>query len=182
MHGTSQPLWKMNKVTDLDSGNLKDVERFPLGLSQSLSASNKLLMSQTCSPNIIRLNNYNQEEINRLPYSGFISIQNTINNIIPYQISMLNLITLDFENLNINNMIYALIIILSYGVIMIFLSILYLVFLYLTNKNMQEGYEKASHKKLDKVNETIYLIEFFNDKYYQDLKTKINMNNNTRPK
>jgi hypothetical protein len=160
---TVHPLWQINNITYPYINNFSDQQSFPLGLSQSLSASNKLIASDVFSWKTARSNIVDTEEIERISYAGFISIENTINNVIPYQVEMLNLITSDFENLNMDNMIYALIIIISYGIVMIVLSILYLTFLYITNKSMQKGFEMASHIKLDMINETIMKIENFNN-------------------
>jgi hypothetical protein len=169
---TDQLLWDKLGVTYPYLSQIEDTESFPLGISQTLSENNKLLKSEIFSPKYIRTFNYSSEEIDRLNYAGFINVENTISNIIPYQIKTLNRITSQFQDFNSNNIIYVLIIIISYGIIMILLSVLYLVFLWYTNKNMQEGFEKASHIKLDKVEETIKKIETFNEKCLMKFRLK----------
>jgi hypothetical protein len=169
---TDQPLWSNLDITYPQLSTIQDKESFPLGISQTLSASNKLLQSDIFSPKYIRSSNYSDDEIDRINYASFINIENTISNIIPYQIKTLNKITTQFQDFNSANIIYVLIIIISYGIVMILLSIFYLIFLYFTNKNMQEGFEKASHMKLDKIEETIKKIETFNEKCLMKFRMK----------
>jgi len=100
----------------------------------------------------------------RIYYSSFLSIENSINNLLPKMLDLLRDIPSQFQIYNITNMNLVIIIILAYGFTMILLGFIYSIFLYLTNKNMQEGLEKVCRIKLDKIEETIKRIEQFNDK------------------
>ena len=79
----SKPLWENNKISYPSNRQINnDIESFPLGISQSLSADNKLLKSDIFSISKISSGQYTVEDINRIRYSAFIGIENAINNII----------------------------------------------------------------------------------------------------
>jgi hypothetical protein len=162
-YDSDEPLWDSDKITyPSPTVPLSDEESYPLGLALVLSENNKLTQNKDFALNAEPLLSLDSDDYERINYAFFLSVENSINNIIPKQLSMLKQITTDFLVFNSNNMVYVLIIVLSYGFTMIVLSMLYLIFLYLTNKNMQEGFEKASTIKNDKIDETIKRIENFN--------------------
>jgi PAS domain S-box-containing protein len=166
-----QPLWNEGSIT-YPSSVITDNESYPLALSLVLSENNKLIQDPYFSIKALMNNLTDAEDLKRVKYAFYISVENSINNVIPQQLEMLNKITQDFMVFNSNNMIYVLIVIISYGFIMIILSMLYLIFLYLTNKNMQEGFEKASMIKNDKIDETIKKIENFNKNHLSKYRQK----------
>ncbi len=100
----------------------------------------------------------------KINYSTYLSIENSINNLLPKMLDLLRSAPSEFQNYNIGNMRLVIIIILAYGFTMTLLCFIYSIFLYVTNKNMQEGLEKVCRIKLDKIEETIKRIEQFNDK------------------
>lgn len=103
-------------------------------------------------------------DLMKINYSSYLSIENSINNLLPKMLDLLRKVPSEFQNYNKGNMKLVIIIILAYGFTMIVLCFIYSIFLYLTNKNMQEGLEKVCRIKLDKIEETIKRIEQFNDK------------------
>lgn len=105
-----------------------------------------------------------KDNLVKINYSGFLSIENSINNLLPKMLDLLRHVPSAFQDYNIGNMKFVIIILLAYGFTMIILCFIYSIFLYLTNKNMQEGLEKVCRIKLDKIDETIKRIEQFNDK------------------
>ena len=69
--------------------------------------------------------------------------------------------------------------ILAYGTSIGFFVILYTFTLYKTNKNIDEGFEKVSKIKIEKIEETIKKIENFNVilKKFIDIKSFMTLNN-----
>lgn len=107
------------------------------------------------------LDNNNQIKIE---FSGYLSVENSINNLLPKMLDLLRTIPSEFQNYNIGNMKFIIIIIIAYGFTMLLLMCFYSIFLYLTSNNMQEGLEKVCRIKLTCIEETIKRIESFNDK------------------
>ena len=173
--------WSSIPITYPDSSVInQDTETFPLSLSQVLSENNNLLKSAYFSMTHLKnqilklkrrnITNYlvndliDPIDLIKIEYSGFLSIENSINNLLPKMLDLLRKVPAEFQNYNIGNMKYVIIIILAYGFTMVILCFIYSIFLYLTNKNMQEGLEKVCRIKVDKIEETIKRIEQFNDK------------------
>lgn len=157
-----------------------DKETFPLSLAQVLSENNQLLkniyfsideLNKTLSDIEVKKNNlsiYDTEEYEKnllkIQYSSYLSIENSINNLLPKMFNLLRNVTENFKEYNLGETNLIIILISTYGFTMIILCLTYYLFLFLTNKNMQEGFEKVCRIKVDKIDETMKRIEQFNDK------------------
>jgi len=116
--------------------------------------------------NDIEYNQTNLTEIQlvKIEYSGFLSIENSINNLLPKMLELLYILPNELQSYNKSDMRFIIIIIVAYGFSLLILMFIYSICLYLTNKNMQEGLEKVCRIKLPSIEETIKRIELFNEK------------------
>jgi hypothetical protein len=105
-------------------------------------------------------------------YSTFVSIENALDNLLPRLFQILNAAPDIFTTENNGNMRFVIIIVLSYTFTILLMIFLYAILLYLTNKNMEEGLEKVSKIKLERIEETIKKIETFNDKSLSKFRQK----------
>jgi hypothetical protein len=170
-----------------------DKETFPLSLSQVLSENNQLLKNVYFTINnlnntVMQINNQTIKEINynkslyeknllNIQYSSYLSIENSINNLLPKMFNLLRNVTSKFKDYNLGDNNIIIIMIIAYGLTMIILCLFYTIFLFLTNKNMQEGFEKVCRIKIDKIEETMKRIEQFNDKILSKFRQNENNSN-----
>jgi len=157
--------------------NMKNDAQNKNGLNSHLLNDDNLNNKNHTSNGIKNSNNYSLsvyqsprsptlDEINlvKIDFSGFLSIENSINNLLPKMLELLVRVPNEFQNYNISNMKFIIIIIIAYGFTLLLFMFIYSIFLYLTNKNMQEGLEKVCRIKLPSIEETIKRIEQFNEK------------------
>lgn len=153
---------KSNTTINNDTNKLNSTNSFNNTLAQVRNETTGAAGLQ--SSNLLDQSIIPSNELIKINYAGFLSIENSINNLLPKMLNLLHIVPSAFQDYNVGNMKFVIIIILAYGFTMIILCFIYSIFLYLTNKNMQEGLEKVCRIKLDKIDETIKRIEQFNDK------------------
>ena len=146
-----------------ENGFYQKSENFPFGISEILQSSKALLSNEYFDLNNPKyLNNSLSKDIfYSINYSSFISIENSINNFIPKQLSLVSEFPQIFINYNYNNTNLLIIFLSLYSFLMIFLGVFYIIFLYLTNKNIFNGLVTVSKIKPEKIEETIKKIEVF---------------------
>jgi hypothetical protein len=160
----SDLFWSQSTVTYSPSKiALSDTESVIMTLNQVLSNTNQLLKISYFSNNPIirnytRFTNHMKSFIN---YSTFVSIENALDNLLPRLYKILNATPDFFSTQNKQNMKYVIFIILGYSFLLFSMILIYTILLFLTNKNMEEGLERVSKIKLDKIDETIKKIETF---------------------
>jgi hypothetical protein len=147
-------LKKNGKNTKINNSNITSSinnNTFPINLNNQLTSNNYSSL-------------LDEVKLSKIEFSGFISIENSINNLLPKMFDLLRNVQSDFQNYNINNKKFIIVIVIVYGFTFLLLMSIYSIFLYLTNKNMQEGLEKVCRIKLPSIDETIKRIELFNEK------------------
>lgn len=160
----SDLFWSQTSVTYSPTKiSIQDTESVIMNLNQVLSNTNQLLKISYFSNNPFirnstKFTNHMKDFIN---YSTFVSIENSLDNLLPRLYKILNATPDFFSTQNNRNMKYVIYIILGYSFILFSMIFIYTLLLYLTNKNMEEGLEKVSKIKLDKIDETIKKIETF---------------------
>lgn len=102
--------------------------------------------------------------IKKMDYSSYISIQGAYFVAIPQLLDINSQINDYLVQINDNNLREILILFITFSSVFIFLSFLFIVFLCLTNSNMQQGLEKISLIPADKINDTIKKIMEFREK------------------
>ena len=179
-------LWEKEETLSFNE-IYESYEPYPFALFQILSNS-KLLLNENYFVSLI-LDNMTVEDniiLINIDYQILMSVNNVFKKFLPNnleKIKDLPKILQDFNNHSMANIKDAIII---YGSLMGFFIILYTYTLYKTNKNIDEGFEKVSKIKIEKVEETIKKIEQFNsilkkfievnyneNSYYFDTKTII---------
>ena len=116
-------------------------------------------------------NNYSPAEnktrdyyMNKLNYSSYVAIQGGYFIIIP-QLLKINTIINDYLiKINEDNLFNVIILFIGFSASFLILSVLFIIFLCLTNSNMQQGLEKVSLIQIEKINETILKITDFKEK------------------
>jgi hypothetical protein len=153
---------------------ITDTESLTMTLSQVLSDTNQLLQNSffNNSPSIRNATGFNDHMKELINYSTFVSIENALDNLLPRLFQILNAAPDIFTTENNGNMRFVIIIVLSYTFTILLMIFLYAILLYLTNKNMEEGLEKVSKIKLERIEETIKKIETFNDKSLSKFRQK----------
>ena len=177
-------LWEKEEILSYNE-RFESFEPYPFALFQILTNS-KLLLKGNEFISLI-LNEINVEDnvtLININYQIVMSINNVFKKFLPNnleKIKELPKILQDFNNNSMTNIRNAIIL---YGSLMGLFIILYTFTLYKTNKNIDEGFEKVSKIKIEKVEETIKKIEQFNsilkkfievnyneNSYYFDTKT-----------
>jgi hypothetical protein len=159
--------WDQTKITYPPSKGVTLVDSQSLNnfISHTQSDVNNLIRSKYFTNNNVKnITGFSPHIVKYLSYSAQMAIENTIDNLIPQLFMILNSSESLFTVQNSSNMTYVTIIIIAYAFIILILLCLYAVLLFTTNKNMEEGFEKVSKIKLDKIDETIKKIENFNDR------------------
>lgn len=153
---------------------IKDTESLTMTLSQVLSDTNQLLQNPFFSNNPSVTNNTKFDKLTKsmISYSSFLSIENAIDNLLPRLYEMLNAAPDIFYGENNGNMNYVIVIVLGYTFTILLMILAYAVLLFLTNKNMEEGLEKVSKIRLERIEETIKKIDSFNDKCLSKFRQK----------
>jgi PAS domain S-box-containing protein len=153
---------------------LADTESLTMTLSQVLSDTNQLLQNPffTNDPSARNATGFTPHMKELINYSSFMSIENALDNLLPRLFKILNAAPEIFLNENNGNMRYVIIIVLGYTFTILLMIFIYAILLYLTNKNMEEGLEKVSKIKLERIDETIKKIESFNDKSLSKFRQK----------
>jgi len=104
------------------------------------------------------------KNLHKLNYSNYMSIQGSYFIAIPNLLLSNNEIYSHLIRINNDNLNQILILFISFSSIFIFLGLLFIIFLCLTNSNMQQGLEKVSLIPTEKINETINKISDFKEK------------------
>jgi len=175
--------WEKEEI--LDYYNLyESYEPYPFALYQVLTNA-KILIDEPYFTSVIlydtKLSYYNNKSI---IYQSIMSINNGFRKFLPNNIQKIKELPRILQNFNNNSMVNIKNSIIIYGTINGCLIILYIFILYKTNKSIDDGFEKVSKIKQDKIEETIKKIEQFNsilkkfievnyneNSYYFDTKT-----------
>ena len=178
-------LWEKEEVYNIFN-TYNSFEPYPFALFQILSNSKDLLRENTFIDLIL---NYNQNDLNhmilnQINYQIGMSVNNVFRKFLPNNIEKVKELPKILQQFNNHSMVNIRNAIIIYGTINGFLIILYTFTLFKTNKNIDEGFEKVSKIKLEKIDETIKKIEQFNtilkkfievnyneNSYYFDTKT-----------
>ena len=178
-------LWEKEEVYNIFQ-TYNSFEPYPFALFQILSNSKDLLRENTFIDLIL---NYNQNDLNymilnQINYQIGMSVNNVFRKFLPNNIEKVKELPKILQKFNNHSMVNIRNAIIIYGTINGFLIILYTFTLFKTNKNIDEGFEKVSKIKLEKIDETIKKIEQFNtilkkfievnyneNSYYFDTKT-----------
>jgi hypothetical protein len=178
----------LSQVLSENNQLLKNVYFSINTLNNNISQINNQTIKEINYNNITQINNQSIKEINynkslleknllKIQYSSYLSIENSINNLLPKMFNLLRNVTSKFKDNNLGQTNIIIIMIISYGLTMIILCLFYTIFLFLTNKNMQEGFEKVCRIKIDKIDETMKRIEQFNDKLLSKFRQNENKTN-----
>lgn len=148
--------------------DFKYYETFPFGIDEALHSALDLMKldSFNLSKVMLSQNNFilSQDVVYKMNYSSYLIIQNVITNYLPKQIDFLSFIPQIFISYNDLSVKYIILIILVYAFLMLLVGIFYMILLFLTNQNMEEGLETVSKIKPEKIEETIKKIENFSEK------------------
>jgi hypothetical protein len=167
--------WKQESITyPASKVVLADTESLTMTLSQVLSDTNQLLQNPyfTNNPSLINDQKFTSHKKELINYSSFMAIENALDNLLPRLFQILNAAPVIFLDQNNGNMKYVIIIVLGYTFTILLMIFIYGILLYLTNKNMEEGLEKVSKIKLERIDETIKKIDSFNDKCLSKFRQK----------
>ncbi len=175
--------WEKEEI--LDYYNLYDsYEPYPFALYQVLTCA-KLLVGEPYFASVIlndeKLSYYHNKSV---IYQAIMSINNGFRKFLPNNLEKIKELPRILQKFNNNSMVNIKNSIIIYGTINGCLIILYTFILYKTNKSIDDGFEKVSKIKQDKIEETIKKIEQFNsilkkfievnyneNSYYFDTKT-----------
>ena len=155
-------LWEQEEILNYYQP-FKSTEPYPFSLFQIVSNAKSLLKQD----NYISLllndeNDMDNASLNNIKYQITMCVNNVFRKFLPNnleKIKELPKILQEFNNNSMDNIKNA---ILAYGTSIGFFVILYTFTLYKTNKNIDEGFEKVSKIKIEKIEETIKKIENFN--------------------
>jgi PAS domain-containing protein len=172
---TTDMFWNQGPITyPTVKMTIKDTESLTMTLSQVLSDTNQLLQNPyfTNNPSVKNNTGLDKHMKSLINYSTFLSIENAIDNLLPRMFQMLNAAPDIFFTENNGNMNYVILIVLGYTFTILLMIVGYAILLYLTNKNMEEGLEKVSKIRLEKIDETIKKIDSFNEKSLSKFRQK----------
>ena len=136
-------------------------ESFPTAIDQFL-CNGLLFLKYNISKEFInsKKNDLVFEEL--LDYTCNFIIENVYNNIIPNQFLKLETIPKIFSEYNINKKVVMILVIAIFAGCIILFSSLYFLMIHTTNKSMTDGFKKITKIKIEKIEERIKKIEFFN--------------------
>ena len=138
-----------------------DRESYPLSIMQVLANINYLLEHEEYDYNL-KYNEISSVEKEAFDYIHYMVIENVYINVLPIQLYELQQLPHDFEAFTDDCRNGLLLIIIIFVVVITILTIIYTILVYKTNKSMDEGFEKVSKIKQDKIEELIKKLELFN--------------------
>ena len=141
--------------------HLNETQTFPLVFSQTLSDINSILLKDSFF--LYNNGSYISSEIEDYFYQYFLylSIDNSIENLLPNFYRKIKIIPKLFQEYNTSSINQILLFLYGYIAINIILTILYWIYIFIVNQNMEEGLEKVGKIQLEKIEETIKKIESF---------------------
>ena len=150
--------WDEEKITyTIDT--ITDTDSFPLAVSQVLSDINSLLKDEKFILTVPKMTRHQQ---NYFEYISFLSIENAYDNLLPKMYDKLRILPHIFQDYNKDSRLILLYCLFIYGAFMVLFNFIYLILLYITNRNMAEGLEKVGKIKLELLEDIIKKIEGFN--------------------
>ena len=138
---------------------INDTDSFPLAVSQVLSDINSLLKDEKFILSTPKMTKHQQNYFN---YLSFLSIENAYDNLLPKMYDKLRILPHIFQDYNKDSRLILLYCLFIYGAFMVVFNLIYLILLYITNRNMAEGLEKVGKIKLELLEDIIKKIEGFN--------------------
>ena len=162
--------WKKDNVSyNIDSAHLpQDTESFQLGFLQIMDNINDILKNYNYNASTTK-DTIAQEEIDSIEHNNYMVIENAITNLLPNQVVKLEQTPKELEEYANNEKKNIFIEILIYFIVIIILIVIYSVLIYLTNKNMGEGFEMITKIKQEKITEIIQKLEIFKQNIVQFL-------------
>jgi len=152
--------FKSNEINNSDISFITTNTTFS-NISEILALN--LPINQMEAKKISLIKNVNQNLL-KLNYSSYLAIQGAYFIVIPRLLEINSNIDSYLIKINEENLQEILILFISFSSIFIFLSLLFIIFLCLTNSNMQQGLEKVSLIPTEKINDTITKITEFKDR------------------
>ena len=171
--------WDNEEISYLNPYIQFDHESFPFALSQMLSNVNSLLLDKQFdlfSNEIIEPN-----VIDYLQHMTYLSVENSLDNIIPNLFNKISIIPNLIKDYNISSKKILKQISIIYGCLCIIFCLIYSILLHKINDILNEGLEKITKIKIDKIEETIKKIKYFHlylKKFIEEGSVKNNKNDN----
>ena len=153
--------WEKEEILNLPR-TYNSCEPYPFALNQILGSANILLNDYSYIDFILNKKNLTEFQKKFNVFNTYSSINNGYHSFLPSNLEKINelpAILQKFNNNSLYNIRFANAI---YAIIILFLICIYTLILYKTNKNIDDGFEKISKIKSNKIDETIKKLEQFN--------------------
>ena len=172
-----QYFWDLENMTFI-LNHLNESETFPFIFSHALSDINNILLQEKFSINKNQSFIFSELEDYFYQYFFYLSIDSSILNIIPNLYRKIKIIPKLFQEKNKSSINQIFFFLYCYIAINVILSIIYWVYIFIVNQNMEDGLEKIGKIQLEKIEETIKKIETFFSILKQHFDNKIILREN----